>query len=259
MKTKLLTAAFLSLLIFSGSCKKESINDYTSGRVAVRMTDAPAPYGYEEVNIDVRHVEIHIGGSTGGDWYKLHTTAGIYNVLEFCNGIDTLIADEQVPTGEITAVRLDLGTNNSIRKNGVLYPLGISPGKDDGLEFEIYENITPSSPLYLVVDFDAGRSVVADGHGGYHLKPVIRAFTGKNTGNVHGTADVPSLGIAFEFYNGTDYYTTYADPQTGQFLIRGLKPAIYIVKVYTASGEIIIPDVAVEANHTTEMGIVHVH
>jgi hypothetical protein len=258
MKTKLL-AAFSLLLIFSGSCKKDGGTAYASGRVIVRMTDAPTPYGFEEVNIDVRNVEIKIGGSTGGDWYRLQTRAGIYNVLQLCNGIDTLLADENVPTGEIMALRLDLGTNNSVRKSGTLYPLDIPPGEDGGLQFEIYEKIAPASPLNLVVDFDAGQSVVADGHGGYHLQPVIRAFTGTKTGNVHGAVDVPSMGVAFEFFDGVEHYTTYANPLTGQFLIRGLKPSVYTATVYTASGQVYIQNITVNANQTTEIGVVHVH
>jgi hypothetical protein len=259
MKTKLLAASLL-LLIFSGACRKNNIGpDYATGRVSVRMTDAPTPYGFEEVNIDIRNVEVHIGGSTGGDWYRLQTHAGIYNVLQFCNGLDTLLADEDIPTGEIMAVRLDLGPNNSVRKSGTLYPLDIPAGGDGGLQFEIYEKIAPASPLHLVIDFDAGQSVIADGHGGYHLQPVIRAFTAAQTGNVHGGIDVPSMGVAFEFFDGVQHYTTYANPQTGQFLIRGLKPAVYTATVYTASGEIYLQNITVNANQTTEIGLVHVH
>jgi hypothetical protein len=176
MKTKLVAALFILPLLFIGSCKKDDLTELKSGSVNVRMKNTAYPCAYEEVNVDVRCIEVHIGGSTGGDWYKLHTNAGIYNVLALCNGIDTLVAnDAAVPAGEITAVRLNLGSNNSIRKSGNLYPIAILPGDEARLQFEIYETIG-SAPMHLQLGFSAGESVIQDGQEAFHLAPVLHVY-----------------------------------------------------------------------------------
>ena len=175
MKTKLLAALLFLPLLFTTSCEKEDVTQYQTGQVTMRMKNDTTTCVYEEVNIDVRSVEVRIGGSTGGDWYKLQTQAGIYNVLTLRNGIDALIANEKVPTGEIMAVRLNLGTNNSIRKNGTLYPIAIPAGEETGLQYEIYEMIGPTD-LNLHLVFNAGQSVVQDGQESFHLKPVIWVY-----------------------------------------------------------------------------------
>jgi hypothetical protein len=259
MKTmKLFAALFIVPLLFTSSCKKEGGGSaIDTGRMTVRMMDGPSPYGYEEVNIDVQSVDVHIAGSTGGDWYRLHTRAGIYNVLTLVNGIDTLLADETVVTGQITSMRLNLGTNNSLRLNGTLYPLTIPSGEESGLKVEIHENIG-AEPLRLFIDFDAGQSIVNDGHGSYHLKPVIRAFTTMHTGTVTGGVSLPGPGIAVTLSNGTQLFTTYVEAQSGRFMLRGLTPGTYSATVYSANAETFFTNIVVSEHTTTDVGIWHI-
>jgi hypothetical protein len=174
MKTKLLAALFFLPLLFT-ACKKDEVADFQTGQVAIRLKNDTTFCAYEEVNIDVRNVQVRIGGSTGGDWYKLDTRAGVYNLLSLCNGIDTLIADEKVPTGEIMAIRLNLGTNNSVRKNGMLYPVAILTPEETGVQYEIYRMIG-STPAKLHIVFDAAQSIIQTGQESYHMNPVMWAY-----------------------------------------------------------------------------------
>jgi hypothetical protein len=174
MKTKILYAALLFLPLLFTSCKKEDLNAPKTGQVAMRMMKDSAACDFEEVNMDIRGIEVRIAGSTGGDWYKLNTNAGVYNILSLTNGNNILLTDQHVPTGEIMAVRLKLGTQNSIRKNGILYQVAVAPGDESGLETEIYEMIGDSK-LNLRIEVCASQSAIQDAQH-YRLKPVIKAY-----------------------------------------------------------------------------------
>ncbi|CAN5843515.1 hypothetical protein BH11BAC7_BH11BAC7_01460 [soil metagenome] len=173
MKTNLLAAMLILPLFFITSCKKENLNALRNGQVIVRLANDSVESALEEVNLDVRNVEVRIAGTTGGDWYKLHARTGIYNIIALSNGIDALLVNEKVPTGEIMAVRLNLGTNNSVRKSGVLYPVSIPEGDDAGLTYEFYKTIDASTAEMQII-FNAAESVYQDGPQLYRLRPVIR-------------------------------------------------------------------------------------
>jgi hypothetical protein len=253
MKTKLLALLLLPLL-FIGSCKKDK-NELETGQMTIRMMDGPSPFGFQEVNIDVRSVQVHIANSPGGGWHTLQTAGGIYNVLTLTNGIDTLLANQMLPAGQVNSVRLVLGPNNSLRFNNVVYPLSVPSGEESGLKVVVNEHISSATPLHLYLDFDAGQSIVQNGNGAYHLKPVVHAFTAVNSGTVTGTISVPGPGIALTFTNGTRSHTTYADAISGHFMVRGLAPGVYSATVFTANAETVFTNITVVANQNTEMGI----
>ncbi len=175
MKTKLLTALFILPLLFIASCKKSELNTLRTGQVSVRMMNDTSATSYEEINIDVHSVQVHIAGATGGDWYKLGTNSGLYNVLTLSNGVDALLVNEKVPTGAITKIRLNPGSRNTIRKNGVLYPVVILPEDKSAFEAEVYGMID-SKNLNMRIIFDGPRSIIQDSQAAYHLKPVMRVY-----------------------------------------------------------------------------------
>ncbi len=62
--------------------------------------------------------------STGAEhWDTLSIVPGVYNILRFRNGLDTLIATGNIPAGRIEKIRITLGTNNYAMLNGVTFPL----------------------------------------------------------------------------------------------------------------------------------------
>jgi hypothetical protein len=174
MKTKVLYAALLFLPLLFTSCKKENLNALKTGQVAMRLMKDSAACDFDEVNLDIRGVEVRIGGSTNGDWYKLNTHAGIYNIVALTNGNTILLADQDVPTGEIMAVRLKLGPQNTVRKNGVLQELNISPEDEAGLEAEFFGMISDSR-LNIRLEVCASQSI-QNSQQHYSLKPVIKAY-----------------------------------------------------------------------------------
>jgi hypothetical protein len=156
------------------SCKKEE--EAGTGSIMVRMTDAPA--AYQQVNVDIQQVEVHLVPASGnGQWISLPTKAGIYDLLTLQNGIDTsIVALTQLPTGKITQMRLILGPNNSVMENNVVSPLTVPSGSQTGIKIPGPIPVIANSTLSVLIDFDAAKSVSQQGNGDYQMKPVIQVL-----------------------------------------------------------------------------------
>jgi hypothetical protein len=169
MKTKikmfsLVTAIALTFLI---SCKKES-GGYST--LNVRLTDAPADY--QEVNIDLEEVHVKLSGDSA-NWVELKAVAGVYNLLDLQNGVDTLIGTSLLPSQVVKEIRLVLGADNTIKVNGAVYPLEIPSGSESGLKIKLNKKLETSIET-LIIDFDAALSIHEEGTGDYKLKPVLK-------------------------------------------------------------------------------------
>jgi len=139
---------------------------------SVYMTDAPT--NVEEVNVDLELVVIK--GNGGGDTIQLGTNAGIYNLLDFQNGIDTLIASSMVSVDTVKQVRLVLGDNNTIKVDGVLHDLITPSAQQSGLKVNVNLPLDSIDFYNLLIDFDAEESVKQQGNGNYMLKPVLKVL-----------------------------------------------------------------------------------
>ena len=160
--------ALLCLAFYA--CQKSNDVSGSSSQLKIRMTDAP--YNAQQVNVDLREVVIKY--KKDSSWTTLTTNAGIYNLLQFQNGLDTLIASGGIPTNSIIKeVRLILGPNNSIMIDSVVYPLLIPSGSESGLKIKVDKKLNRSIEDILL-DFDANLSIHQTGAGQYKLKPVIK-------------------------------------------------------------------------------------
>ncbi len=163
--TRFLFAAF-ALTLGIAACKKDT--DQTT--LKIRLTDGPGDY--QQVNVDIREIRVKTSNDTA-QWILLQTNAGIYNLLDFQNGIDTLIAVGPVPTDTLKEVRFILGPDNSVMVDSVLYPLTTPSAQESGLKVKIDKHLGLDINTF-VLDFDAEASVKLQGNGEYKLHPVIR-------------------------------------------------------------------------------------
>src|SRR6478672_3300973 len=112
MKNLVYVVLMFSAISFS-SCLKEDTS--SNGKLSVYLTDDPSPY--KAVNIDIQQVKVKYNddsSSTDG-WYDLPLfKAGVYNLLNFSNGKDTLLASTSLQAGTIKQIRLILGSNNTV-------------------------------------------------------------------------------------------------------------------------------------------------
>jgi len=135
------------------------------------MTDGPLMV--EEVNVDLELVVIK--GTGSADSIELGTIAEIYNLLDFQNGIDTLIASSVITLDTIKQVRLVLGEENTIKVNGVIHELKTPSAQQSGLKINVDIPLDSLNVYNLILDFDADESVQETGNG-YLLKPVIKVL-----------------------------------------------------------------------------------
>lgn len=171
MKTMKRTAIPFLMLIsaFFLSCTQESENDYSY--LQVSLTDTPGVY--DHVFVHVTGVEVQ---TSQNGWQSLPTDTGIYDLLVLQNGIDTTIVPLQtLPSGKINQIRLMLGDSNTVVVDSITYPLSLSSQDETGLKLNLNSVLQPNTTYQLVLDFDAGQSVIQTGNGTYKLKPVIKA------------------------------------------------------------------------------------
>lgn len=219
--TKILYAVFFSLsILLIPACNKD---DNNQAHLSVRMTDAPATY--DAVLVDVQGVEV-IGA--GGTAVMLNVNAGIYNLLDFTNGMDTLIASGDLDAGTISQIRLILGTENSVVVNGVVYHLSTPSAEQSGLKLQIHQEFVAGVSYIILLDFDASQSIVLTGNGEYKLKPVIRTIDAAISGSIKGQISPISLGTVVTATSNGVSYSTIANIN-GYFMLAGLPAGIYSI------------------------------
>ena len=228
MKLYYLFFLLFSLSLFS--CDKENKNG--NAKLEVRLVDAPAEY--DAVYIDVREIRIHTSETAADEdqgWTTLPTNQGIYNLLELTNGVDALLASDELPAGKVSQIRLILGENNTLVENGETYTLKTPSAQQSGLKLKINTTLEADLKYVIMLDFDAARSIVKAGNSGkYNLKPVIRTFVESDGGSIKGcTSPTTIQSLVTVSQNGVFVASAYTND--GCFLIKGLPAGTYQVKV----------------------------
>ena len=178
---------FISLtliaLIYSG-CKKEDPQPTGTTNLKISLINSVYTKGayisangaYESVNIDIQKVSIHISSdsSANSGWFDLETNTGVYDLLDYTAGNDTLIAfDTRLQTQNISQIRLLLGNNNTIVDDGKTYELETPSGQTSGLKVQVHADLKAGFAYKILLDFDVEKSIIKTGNGKYKLKPVI--------------------------------------------------------------------------------------
>lgn len=239
------------------SCGKED-DESSTANFNVKLTDAPADY--DAVNIDIQEILIHYSDveNDTAEWTSLENmNTGIYNLLEFSNGIDTALANSKIPTGTLSQIRLVLGDNNTLVIDGITYDLETPAAQQSGLKLNFHTQIEAGITYTVWLDFDASKSIVVMGNGKYNLKPVIRAFTEAQDGGIRGTVSpAESQPVVMAIIN-EDTVSTYSD-EFGNFFLMGLNEGTYNVLFSPVEGyeEKLIENIQVELGVVTDMDTV---
>lgn len=251
---RLLLLGFVVYSTLFTACSDEAENT-PAATLNIRMTDAPG--NYDEVNIDLQSVEVT---GSGGKNVTLNVNPGIYNLLDFANGLDTLIATGDVPAGQISQIRLILGGNNSVMVDSVVYPLATPSAQQSGLKLQVNNTLAAGVSYMLLLDFDANQSVVVQGNGSYSLKPVIRVVETAISGSIAGYVTPVAAGyatIATNIADTTKVFSSVTDA-TGNFLIKGVTAGTYNLVVTPPSPLVAdtIFNVVVTNGMTSNVGLV---
>ncbi|HYX07768.1 MAG TPA: DUF4382 domain-containing protein [Bacteroidales bacterium] len=257
MSTKRISLLFFSALalfaVLTTGCEDKTQNN-GSGTLLLYLTDAPATY--DAVNIDIQSVQIKTSeGDSVISPDIIHP--GVYNLLDLQNGLDTLLGTFTLPAATVSQVRLVLGNNNSIVKDGMTYDLKTPSAQQSGLKLNVHAVIDPAIDYRLWIDFDAKHSVVETGNGKFILKPVIRTYTEGVTGAIEGVLLPPEANPEVNAILGEDTISALPD-DAGYYLLKGLNEGSYKL-IYTAVAPYLndtITDVSVLAGQVTKMDTV---
>lgn len=241
-KFYVLSFSLITLMCFllTGCSDNDDSNNGTS-RVMVRMTDAPGDY--DAVNIDVQDIMMKASTDTGDEgWVSIKNnefTPGVYNLLDLTGGVNILLADNIVPSGYLGQIRLVLGTNNTVVKNGVTYPLNTPSAQQSGLKLNVNQTLVGGVIYEFLLDFDVEHSIVvqAGGSGNYNLHPVIRVSTEATSGVIKGRISPVLTGyqVLASVQVGDTTVSAYAD-EAGLFQLNGIPAGTYTVTLTPETG-----------------------
>jgi hypothetical protein len=260
---------------------------------SVYLTDGP--YDFQKVLVDIKSIDVkvdtchhfgdkdddngdhqdgehHDGNQNNDDkdslghceiWSPLQVHPGVYDLLKLRNGADTLIGSSFIPQGKIKQVKITLGTNNSIMADSIVSPLKIRDNKNYviiNIRNEHLDSIAANN-FHVILDFNLAKSIFFE-NGTYWLKPTLRAFSKRNTGEIEGKVRPDSSFGMIKAFNATD--TAYALPNRddeGEFKIRGLKEGTYSVWIDGIHGykDSTLGNIKVIKGRETDLGKIILH
>ncbi len=234
----LLFSIFFALFIGFTACDSTN-SDGGTGTMEVTMTDAPA--NYDSVNVTINSVRIHKNtdaetDSTESDedaeengWITITDEQMKVNLLELTNGNQVMLGAEELESGTYSQVRFILGDDNTVTVDGETHDLQTPSAQQSGLKLNVNAEVEENSTYTLLVDFDAARSIVEQGNGGYLLKPVLRAVNLAETGSIAGNVQPSDFNTNVMAIHEEDTVTTTITADNGDFKIIGLTEGTYDV------------------------------
>lgn len=195
-------------------------------------------------------------------WATLDITPGIYDLLTLRNGTDTLLAGGILPFGRIEKIKIELGTNNSLVKDSISYPLHLANSQSTvtiNVKGEDWDEFQPGN-VRLWLDFDVPRSIVQVRNGEFFLNPWIAFFTVKTTGSITGVVTPWDAYPVISVFNSTD--TSYAIPDKyGKYKVRGLDAGTYSMFVNASNGyaDTTITGINVTAGQEVKLASITLH
>lgn len=251
MKTKhfLFPAIALALALIVAACNNDG-DSGGSGRLTVKMTDAPFPTDLiSEANITISKIEIRQAGGTGeGSPFVVVMEEEVSaNLLDLRNGVTENLASLEIPAGTYDLVRIYIASANVVLNDGTSYNLTIPSGAQSGLKVFVKPGIEVAGGLTseLLLDFDLANSFKAKGNTnspsgitGFNFTPVIKAsnesFAGRLKGAVTTTVEDEAVavgGATVSVYAADTLNTTTITSEDGTFTVLGLQAGMYDVQV----------------------------
>lgn len=272
---------------FMTACNKSASVDSTvpagQQHLSLYLTDGPGLF--DKVLIDIRSVKVLVDTCSDtrhhdnddwdrhGEndqkkdscfvWTNLNVKAGVYDILKLRNGADTLLAASGIAKGAIRLIKIEVGTNNSLVKDSISYPVYLPANALNYILIklkgnECHEYLPGKKQLWL--DFDVTRSIFQERDNKFYLRPVFHFFTVNTTGSIAGRVGPNDGAAVLTVYNAKD--TAYALPnKEGYFRLRGLKNGTYSVFINASNGyaDTTISNVVVTAPKETSVGAITLH
>ncbi len=245
MKTRIIFGLLLATVLMSIGCSEDSNdgNFEETGRLTVRLTDAPFPYDMvSEANVTVFKVEARRAMEDNTDesspFVVLMETEIDVNLLNLTNGTTEMLADLEIPVGAYDLVRVYVKGINVLLTDGRTFDLKVPSGEQTGIKVFIKPSLTVAGGLSsdLLLDFDVSRSFVAKGGTdkvenitGFNFKPVIKASNMSTAGTLAGNISsvledlsTPVEGTQISVFAADTLNTTAYTDVDGNYAVMGL-------------------------------------
>ncbi len=279
--TIIATVLVIAALISFSACQKNfSSNASAAGKEQLSLYLTDGPGFFDNVYIDIRSVKVLVDTSKntrdhdnddwdrrGADdtkkdssfvWENLNIKPGVYDILKFRNGADTILANSNITAGSIRLIKIEIGTNNSVVKDSVTYPIYLPAGamnyillKLRGDECEKYD----ANKKRLWLDFDVARSIFQGNDNKFYIRPVFHFYVVSAKGQLSGRIRPGDAKGVVTAFNATD--TAYAlTDKEGFFKMRGLKDGTYSVFINVSNGyqDTTLTNIKVQAPGETNLG-----
>ncbi len=172
-----------------------------------------------------------------GEWFVLDIEPQVIDILQLQNGAEALLAQSEIPAGELKELRLILGENNKIVVAGDTMDLFVPSGTSSGIKIKVHSEIEAGEFYDVVIDFVASKSIVKRGNGKYLLKPVVKAKLVHDDdpyGGISGVVAPADLYTMVHAINAEDDTASTEPGEDGAYLIDLLLPGSYTVVVEPA-------------------------
>ncbi len=246
----------VSFIFFSCDSTNE---DEATGKSILRISLTDSPGDYKAVYVDIQEIRVNATDDENEGWVTLENiNSGVYDLMKLTNGVDTLLGENEIPSGKISQIRLVLGDQNSVVDGDDSVGMHTPSAQQSGLKLNVHADLEPELAYDILLDWDAAKSVVKAGSSGkYNLKPVIRTIVDQSTGSIKGIVNPDTIQSAVYAILGDDSLGTFTD-EMGGFLIKGLDPANYSVYIDPGSEsgikDTLIADIEVQLGVITDLG-----
>ena len=258
MKKLIYIIPVILLFLYTGCTEDNSTNPANGkGQLKITMVDSPAQY--DQVNIEVTRVEVHMADSSEGSWMVINPVPHTYDLLQLTNGASVVLGDTFLTAGHYTQIRLVLGEGSNVVINGDTIPLIIPSGMQTGIKLNHAFDIEPGNLYELMLDFNAERSIHVTGNGEYMMDPVIRVMPMVISGSISGQV-LPAEAdpTVWTLINGTDTVSTNPNLD-GYFSLMALPADTYAVHIdpnNVSYSDSVITGVVVTAGNDTDIGTI---
>lgn len=220
------------ILLASFACDTDDSPKSGQARVNFYLVDAPADF--DEVWIEVLALRVksdHEKSEMSEDdnsWKEIVFEGSRYiNLLDLTGGNTLLLGTEDFPEGKIDQIRLILGEDNYLIKNGNILELQTPSAQQSGLKIKVNQEIEAGNSYNLMIDFDVAKSIVVAGNSGnIILKPVLRAFLEQSQGVQGQVLPLAAQPVQVNVNGSGVDLNTFTDTK-GNYVIQGIQPGTY--------------------------------
>ncbi|MFD2034120.1 DUF4382 domain-containing protein [Belliella marina] len=228
----------------------------------VFMVDAPADI--DALWVELLGVDVYVSGSEGDEnpapkFLPYQAGNQMVDIAQLIAGQEVMIGRGEVRAGSLVKLKLRLGDENYLVKDGLRINIDLSQADLSGLEIDVDFNLRPGISHDVYIDFDLLQSVKAPSNAldRYVFSPKLSMFSKANSGEISGSIRPATEDVFLYAIQQNDTITTGVDTRgSGQFLFRGLE-GTYTVYVVPKNNNYIadtIPTVIVQPQTVTQLG-----